>query len=148
MPWRHGPLNPPVRNPFEVAAGAFYIAVGIVGMAGFVTPSVETVLVGPIMLIWLIGATLAGSAMLLAAVMVHKDLAMSLLLERVGLRGIVLFSMYLWVITIVFARQNVSGLIFLTFYMVAAIVRHVEVSRSIQWLHEQTQQVTGGESSA
>lgn len=146
MPWRNpeAPQWPPVRNPFEIGAGLFYLAIGFFGVLGLTSPSVQRVLPPELLGVWLTGALLSGLSVAVAAAVVHKDFATSMLLEKVGLLGIFLFSIYLLALYVVAGSSNITAYLLLTFLVGSSGWRWWQVRKWIKWAQSADKVVVSG----
>lgn len=149
------PEWPPTRHPFEVAAIAVFLVVGVLGLFGEGTFTLAQFLSGPVLVVWFVGLVLSAALGGVAAAVATRWPILSLLCERLFLIGVGSFAV-LYVIAAI-SRGDlwnhptvipgtvsaVFSVALFTAYAVAAFWRLWQVQTYLHWRFHVAAQTKG-----
>lgn len=133
-----GPAWPPVRHPFEVAAIVAFWTIGIIGLIGSGSRSLDELLSPTVLIAWhstlVIASTLGGFAALVA----KRAPLLSLLCERVFL-GALIGLVPVYIAALLAATRGSDAVsvgvpvVYFGVYWIAAFGRLYQVQKYVRW---------------
>jgi hypothetical protein len=129
------PSWPPVTHPFQVGTFGAFVALGSGWLIAASTESLKTLMPPAVMYGWFCVLVVCGSLGLVAAVTARRDVALSVLTERLALLGIAVFAViYVGALATVQGLAGWGGIVPFSIYAAASVWRLTQVQRWVRWL--------------